>query len=432
MNSYNCMYAVKSLENPEINPAWPHCGYCYRPDLVEVNAEAPIDYVRDAGKIDPGDGTIFLGEYLAFLSTEWAWLKLNNQPTADTEEKLYLALEAIERLDMAGEEAYGMVPALDGFFIRHDVPFDFLISDGERNEKLGPDFAMVAGCLERMDPACDGGEIPGTPLWRAMSQDQVIGLIFGIRLLTHYVDENVEYKGEKLSPMAQELIHRIVKYVSTSDWIIKDPNGDGVCRGRNSSFYSWAIAKATNLITGKRYQNLISSTMGAPGWRVLSSFYSPNGIYGSKPKSIFAFELDGSDVNRNMMFKLASITGSWDDENLAFALIADGYELFDLVSANLWDEEPVISKEYFEKILLEAPKSGPKKFTAELYWEGFADEINALEQVKGWNSANRFSNPGSGEGAPDINGEGEYSGLDYMILFNLYRLKWYAEKGPGL
>lgn len=426
VNSWKCMYAVEDPENPSKSADWPNCGYCWRPDLWTVGASEPINYQRDLGLMDPGDGTIFLGDYMAYLATEWAWFSNDPKLQQDAAEKIYLALKTVERLDSIAEERYGFEASINGFFIRQDVPFEWLLE----NEPFGPDYHLVAGCKERFNPACDGGEVPGNPLWPAMSQDQVIGLLFGIRLVCHFLPENLTVedvttgKEVQVVSLARNTADRILRYVAADAWIIKDPNGEGVCRGRNSNAYNWALAKAGFLITGERYQDFKSRLVGLITWRVIRSFYSETGIYGTGPRTILGIEMNGSDVNRNMMFKLAVITGSWDSRQLGPATLETGYELYDLAYAVLWGQSTYLDKSFYESLLLSAPEDGPKKFTSSLYWEGFKEEIDALEQVRGWDSPNRFSNPGEASHAPSISAEGEYPGMDFLLLYNLYRLQW--------
>jgi hypothetical protein len=432
VNSWMCMYAVADPENPTQSKGWPNCGYCYRPDLWDHGAAEPKDFQRDRGMMDPGDGTIFLGDYMAYLATEWARSEGDIKRRADAEEKIFLAIKTIERLDSTAEQWYGQEEAVDGFFIRQDVPFEWL----QQMEPFGPNYHLVAGCKERMRPACDGGEVPGNPVWRAMSQDQVIGLLFGLRMVTHFLPEDATAtdlktgKEVNIQDLAKSTADRILRYVARDGWIIKDPNGEGVCRGRNSNAYNWALAKAGKMITGHSYQDFKSRIVGLLSWRLIRSFYGGEGIYGTGPRTVLGIGLDGSDVNRNMMFKLAVITGSWESWQLGPAAAETGYELYDLANAVMWDKEPYLSKALYEEILMSAPVDGPKKFTASLYWEGFHKEINALEQVRGWDSPNRFSNPGEAEHAPSMQSEGEYPGMDFLLLYNLYCLQW--NFAPGL
>ncbi|MEO7093830.1 MAG: hypothetical protein ABI175_11310, partial [Polyangiales bacterium] len=83
-----------------------------------------------------GDGTIALGFYLGVLATEHYMLSNPGKfPGADggdatqldrTRTELYSALFALERLDRSADAAFeapcGTSPALNGFFLRDDVP----------------------------------------------------------------------------------------------------------------------------------------------------------------------------------------------------------------------------------------------------------------------------------------------------------------------
>src|SRR5256885_1291080 len=88
-----------------------------------------------AGLMKWGDGTIALGFYLGVLATESYMLARPGQYPGmpgnlqDTYDELYFALTALERLDNVANAAFpapcSTSPALDGFFVRDDVPADF-------------------------------------------------------------------------------------------------------------------------------------------------------------------------------------------------------------------------------------------------------------------------------------------------------------------
>jgi hypothetical protein len=77
--------------------------------------------------IDPRDGKdvkgvlrfsdnslIRIGTYLGVLATEWALLHRSGASKVQTEMEIYYALKAIDRLDWAGETAYGMPAVKNG------------------------------------------------------------------------------------------------------------------------------------------------------------------------------------------------------------------------------------------------------------------------------------------------------------------------------
>jgi len=102
-------------------------------------SEPAPERTDSAGLMKWGDGTTALGFYLGVLATEHYMLADPARfPGADggdpsrlaaNEEELYDALLALERLDDVADAAFpspcSTTPALNGFFVRDDVPADF-------------------------------------------------------------------------------------------------------------------------------------------------------------------------------------------------------------------------------------------------------------------------------------------------------------------
>ena len=74
------------------------------------------------GRYQTGDAVLNLGEYIAMLATEYKLLNDANQDVTPTANELYYALNAVNRLDLFGEEFFNKDAKEDGFFVREDWP----------------------------------------------------------------------------------------------------------------------------------------------------------------------------------------------------------------------------------------------------------------------------------------------------------------------
>jgi hypothetical protein len=296
------------------------------------------------------------------------------------------------------------------------------------------------------------------------SQDQAIGLMFGMSFIKEMVNENVSILGEKLVAKAAETTNRIMNILqanSPADWCIKDPYGDKVCRGPRTLYYSYALAKIGNFITGKNYQNPFSLGIGLRCWNVIKyNLHVSPGEYFSLaeillplyPDCNWQWENDNiphTNTNENMMLKQYSIIGqSVDHNDIAINSYMLKKDIYDLAYAalhnceakgpghfnNIGIFEPDYTqaelKAYWEnQILGTAPCKGPCFDNH----EGVYSDSDCSDPVEGWWSDCRWAQ----HLPPEDNSEswGEYNGLDYMLAYNLYRLvfdKWGYIKMSGV
>ena len=54
-----------------------------------------------------GDGTIYLGQYIAMLATEYGLQQINNQDLTQITQRIYRAMDALNRLDDVAEPEFG-------------------------------------------------------------------------------------------------------------------------------------------------------------------------------------------------------------------------------------------------------------------------------------------------------------------------------------
>src|ERR1700741_5409290 len=265
------------------------------------------------------DGTIALGEYIGMLATEYHLLKHYGQSTEQTRKELFYALKAINRLDLAAEpymnEQYNWwnggsancQSKLDGFFIRGDVKSNFVSQNyAHFNQTKTALQHYVNNQLITINATNSiYEELSGPNLYyNEMSQDQVYGLLVGLRLVREFVDYNATYNNmtfneessalnntpvSSLQQEAKNITNRMWTYMSQSSWYIKRPAciGGHVQRGAQAAEFSWPISKIVCDISTKPGACFTGSfLLNQPGydiWKGVCAFYN-NAPYGYTSK----------------------------------------------------------------------------------------------------------------------------------------------------
>ncbi|HEY5934314.1 MAG TPA: hypothetical protein VIU61_06765 [Kofleriaceae bacterium] len=219
-----------------------------------------------------GDGTIALGFYLGVLATEH-YLLANPQwfPGADggdatalerTRDELYHALLAMERLDTNADAAFpecgNPAPALNGFFLRDDVPADFHTNF--------PGITAIQS--DFIDPTLTNKE---------ESQDQVYHVQHGLALVVTLVPDTVAVQGRGLRRWAIDQATRVVNHFTKGDWRIRNPacGNRTVNRGENGIAYSWGEAMAAKFVTAGA-ANPVADAFWETIWNTLDSATNPS------------------------------------------------------------------------------------------------------------------------------------------------------------
>ena len=359
---------------------------------------------NETGYIRWTDATLYMGDYLAILATEYKIFKKNNCSTNRNTRELYFALKAINRLDSVAEHSIFDISDSDrryesnGFLVRDDVEADFVLDNFRRSSF----FSDMAHCKEKR--------------YNAMSQDQIIGLLFGLRFVAHFYDEKTAYKGVFLKQEAMNITHRLVNYLKKCNWWIRNPvTAKGVPRGQGVMLQSYPIAKAGKMISAQNYQNWWSKTVAQLAWRaaqlpfrVLSSWRFHN-IFRDKKNERIIY----NDVNNGMMLRLASISNTWSRRKILVNSLAADMEVYALAHAALEGYQPNgVSEAAFRNLLEVMPSTGP-------FFYGDKQRATGA-----WASVDRWTHPSDKNSGPkkNLNKEGNYIGLDYMLYFNLYYL----------
>jgi len=359
----------------------------------------PRTAVPDAhGLYKWGDGTIWLGAYLEVLATEYAMFADLGLDTTETVQELHLAMGALDRLDEGAERFYGVAAARDGYFLRDDVPVDFMTDGGTRWRFPREDGYLGYECVAS-DISC---RPPETANGSFTSQDQVIGLLHGLALVTHLVPESVVVDGQSLVEGAREKVHRMVWHLRDHGWKVTAPDGEHPpdAWGGNAIGFSNEMAKIANAICGDAfgvddYRNLASRVEGGAAWTGLQV------IWGST-----------HNFNRTMALRLNAANGDWDADKTASRAVGDDKDYFAMTWALLQQgslDGTSFSAWRIESILDSATCAGPCR--------GYDD----CEDAPGWKGENRIMNPGDRSGSRHFP-RAEFNGLDYMALHNAYYL----------
>lgn len=255
-----------------------------------------------------------LGLYIGVLATEYRLLKDKGQYDALTKVKhdLFYALSAVNRLDYNAELIIGSNvhpgnphstsgPNLNGFFVRDDIPSNFVSShynelnyynEGQNaNGPINPQNAKGFTQLNTTGQTVTNSsyEAFNDPLitnnpaktWDndllhtfEESQDQLYYLLIGTALVSKLVDagdtdgSNVFGYGSGQSDLRQEAINisdRLIKHVgSTPLWNIKNPanNNNNVQLGFNATPYAYALDNAGCFIKyGQDFPSFVVGTI---------------------------------------------------------------------------------------------------------------------------------------------------------------------------
>lgn len=379
---------IPGMIHPSFEPKWG--GYC------------SIDS-KGKGKVHFGDVTYRLGDYLAVLATEYSLYKKQGIKTAGTSRQIYYALRAIERLDSLAEHSlypdkeFSDVYESNGFFIRDDLSPEVLRQTKWANYKWSS-----------TDYGCTAGQ---TGHKNAMSHDQLIALLFGLTMVHELLLEGAAYEGHNLKQKTAQISDRLIQYLRNNEWTLVDPiSNKPVHRGAYAQYQCYAIAEAGHRMTGRNYHSSWSNGLGKLSWksaqypfRSLSTFrfYSP--YHGKKVRLIY------DDVGNAMMLRLATMSDTWRDSKIKTAAVSSELEVFLLVHSLLNGGKLDVDATFFYEQLEQAPMSGPKYF--------------GMRERHKWNSRDRWSHPeSSNSGTIYEDFYGQYPGLDFMLMYNLYWL----------
>ncbi len=281
---------------------------------------------RELDRASWGDATQHLGNYILTLSGEWWVLNHVGMSTRRTEEELYDALFAFERLDKKAEASwrqydngypfctqndngnfpYEQAGDQNGFFIRDDVPSISTIDKNpitglrnfmEQNEahfhrpgfyyrspkvKMEEDFGSDANVDMPNHPSNAG---PGWAYARGaaeVSQDQMVMLYAGMGIAGNLLKGGPTYNGWDLGEKAREQLYRMYSfpafnYCGPMPWQLCNPVTNS-CVGDKSSSCSnggaWIFSSSVGAVVGLNYIGL-PAALPHPYWALMNTTYQP-------------------------------------------------------------------------------------------------------------------------------------------------------------
>jgi hypothetical protein len=419
------------------------------------------------------------GQYLAVLATEFELLRRVSQSTKDVEREIFLALNAINRLDLQAEVPYGTnIGVPDGLLARDDIGEDFALNHfGINADLVWSNFSCPKNFTDKtqnLDQWKRCGNILGTSPNRlvinVMSQDEVIGLLFGMMFIKKFVLPSASFNGKNIIQLNAEIANRVVeKCKGNGDWFIRSPDGVPVCLGSEAFSTSYGLAEMNKFISGKNSHNIVSKSIGKVmygayiRWWELYPSQFPQGL-SINLGSIGPINYKSAGIpefsNLNFYMNMAATTG----KVFTVKTIQNGFqpigfhskstsqkrsiignignfndmELYDLVGSVFINYPPTTSKQFWLNQFNDMECHGncwqvnnDVSFADCTYFEFDADNV----QNK-WNIDYRYkagkTEPGflreMLKGLPTTKDQySEYSGLDYMLAYNLFKIKFFTD-----
>lgn len=445
-------------ENSKINNVTIYTSY-----VNGIPNSTPIIDPRDdkdlKGVITFDDNSLIeLGKYIGVLASEYSLLARDNQNTDETLNELYYALLAIDRLDYGGESLYNITPDLNGFMMRNDADEHYALNTTGQNIDL-------VNASKACPKDCNCSESGGATILtnNAMSQDEVIGLLMGLKIMDIMIPSGTYYNGMDLKSKMSEIAERTIKYVkkagTTNFWAIVDPTGDHrVCRGSmaiESSFPLAAIGNSMPSISG--LQNGWSLSVGDVIWKWKKAKFSsvsasdfllftsslnipvyitsaldinPSGVISFVPgEGTGKFTHDGAyKVNLFLRLGASSPRTVCGRNIIGSVAIAYDKQLYELVASVIRHYSPVLPEIYWRNLFNEQTCScncaedidasgseGCDHFVSQSSYS-FPNQTWSVEDM--W--SHRYVNP------DESNTVKEFNGLDYLLAYNLYRWKYFS------
>lgn len=351
------------------------------------------------GYIRWADATIDLGWYMAVLATEHHMLSRPStfvgldamQTLQGTEDELGFALAALERLDRVGNASFAPPcttdEALDGFFIRDDVPMGF-------HDRFG----LSSTRSDSLDSVVTNKE---------MSQDQVWHLMMGLGLIAELVPAGASSMGRELRGWALEQLERILEHVAADDWIIVNPAcmDRDVARGAVAFGYAYGASLAAEHLTDGR---LVLSTD-----RVMRSVWDTL----RDPGNAAYMNVD----NLHMAMVVAAMGAGFGQQTpdvLATLAEAQGWWLYPLLHATVFGDEATRWCVVRDQVTAPA-----RTLLDELPAAGEPSSPRPGTAPHSFTSSNRFIR-GTAQAyvGPEGSAGERYHGLDFMLLHNVYAI----------
>jgi len=380
------------------------------------------------------DATIGLGYYIAVLATEYRLLESNNKNTKATIRELFYALEALNTLDYRAESMYygpnGIKgkPALNGFFIR-DIATDSM--NKSANYKL---YNTDTNILKVHNLHGGAMDITKTIFSEEMSKDQIIFIMVGLRLVQELIPENLEFIENNT---ATKFSNTSNTYIRKEAINIANRQLNYITKNKKTVFpltyYHWKIINPVSNKIVDRGGDAFSQSYGFE--KLYKVFNSEDSTLFTKKGEKFSAKLINAGTKTlinsviksgegHMVLTLAAISKQWNNktkkklEKKCFKDFKNNakYDFLVLLYSVLYNDSLENNYEnYFSELLNVAPNNGPFNYN------GNGDFANFE-----WSTSRRYSRP-ENRGTNWQSHPGDYNGLDYMLINNLYNIYYNKE-----
>lgn len=414
-----------------------------------------------SGVVEWGDALAHHGTYLSVLASEYKLLKINYESTSETEIELYYAISALSRIDKNLDIYFGSATAIEsGVLTRDDIDlnfagnWNFLIP---QTPNIGPVMLKSESASTHRNDDCIQETFRVENIW---SKDHIANLLYGLCMVKKLTD-NIYIKPTSLAPgfYIHDEISRIVNIWMTKfsvghtwehdrcgqtvteqeNWIIYNDITNEAAEsdaGSKLGNVAWPFNEMAKYITGNDYATGYSHNIDNPllcpsfipqsaSWAALKNTFT---LY--KESHIDQYQNVGLRMaydqedhykkiinNMSTLFPISAVSGLVSHTELYnitrttynYELVPNGYALWELAYCQFNNENSMWDKDDISQVLDYAPLcTNPAN-------AGFS------EQIEYWikdNNAIHACRPIS----HDL--WGYYSGLDYMLLYNLYRLQF--------
>jgi hypothetical protein len=348
---------------------------------------------KDSEVIKWGDSTIMVSYFMMMVATEH-YLK----PKLTTLNELRNILKTLDRLDAVAENAFDKTiskKTLSGFFIRDDVKKDFL----KKNTKLTKNGINLV--MSDSSPY-DFGNGADTSRNKEMSQDQFWHILLGFALVKKLVDDDICNK------LIDNFITRVMKHIINKDWFIYNPVlNKKVARGCDVRVFSYGFFKAANKILDTNVNDKKKKHL------LFRNIYFYLGIRKIQ-RTLHKLKLNEKSIPYLALSTIADI--GIDNKQTYLKYFIDKHKRFEhflLIYKILHNKGDVNKyKTYYEKLLKEVP--------VEHY--NYSQSTGEFSSIN-WSSVNRLVDP-EDSGKDNIHFNGEYNGIDFMLLYNLYKITY--------
>jgi hypothetical protein len=389
-----------------------------------------------------GDDPNYLATYIGVLATEYHLLNNNNQDVSETVRELYYALNAINRLDNC-EAQYPWNQSqnkLDGKCSRGDVQLGFV---QQYYNQLNKNLNSFNPLSNPGDPT--GVEIiyrdnyvfpdPEDKRTGMMSQDHISSIFMGLAFVTKFIPSSVTYNGMNLKQEAQNICFRIWSYMKNDNWDLTNPENNHIDNdvGGDPLPYAYGFTRAALFIDPNHSADYLTHIAQiAP----LKAVWDEIGLLALTPSSLdICQKLIALGYNNNfcdntgntwIVNKLAAVGNSWENVGgpLCFVPgITCTQYLINLHSTSYgWQAYYPLIHSVLHNTVKSTANSTIEADLNSMPCSGHWAHGNPQQGVSaGWATSHKYQSPPSdnllGEGGAV---QGEYTGLEYMLLFNMY------------